>query len=115
MLPRPVRGPVGDIYVTHADFLCPDDCPEPALTCTVTKEPRQPDMYGLLERIRFQNFEPVVVQSRQLGPGVGGYRPDALFTLLSRLEKESGGTYLAATACRCHGVLTGIEVGRADG
>ncbi|WP_373500905.1 potassium transporter [Desulfococcus sp.] len=113
LLPNPVRGAGGDIYVTHADFLCPDDCPEPALTCTVTEKPRKPDMFGLLEKIRFQDFQSVVIQSCQLGPGVGGYRPDQLFELLSSMEKGDG-RFLVSTACRCHGVVTGIGVGQAS-
>lgn len=110
MLPNPVRGASGDIYVTHADFLCPDDCPEPAGTCTVTGNPRKPDMFGLLEKIDCEGFGSIVIRSRQLGPGVGGYRPEKLFDLLSRLEKGRG-EFLVSTACRCHGVVTGISAG----
>jgi hypothetical protein len=109
MLPNPVRGSSGDIYVTHADFLCPDDCPEPARTCTVTGTPRKADMFGLLEKIDYADFHSIVVRSRQLGPGVGGYRPRQLFELLTRLEKGRG-EFLVSTACRCHGVITGISV-----
>ncbi|AOY58618.1 MULTISPECIES: hypothetical protein [Desulfococcus] len=109
LLRNPVRGAGGDIYVTHADFLCPDDCPEPAGICTVTGAPREPDMFRLLAEIRFEDFDPLVIRSRQLCPGVGGYRPDALFALLSRLEAAEG-RFLVSTACRCHGVITGIAV-----
>lgn len=109
LLPNPVRGAGGDIYVTHADFLCPDDCPEPAHTCTVTEKPRKPDMFGLLEDVRYQDFRSLVIRSSQLGPGVGGYRPDQLFDLLTCLE-NGGGRFLVSTACRCHGVVTGIGV-----
>ena len=111
MLPNPVRGAGGDVYVTHADFLCPDDCPEPAQTCTVTGEPRKPDMFGLLAEIHLEDFASIVIRSCQLGPGVGGYRPDQLFKLLSRLE-EGQGRFLISTACRCHGVITGLGVGQ---
>jgi hypothetical protein len=109
MLPNPVRGAGGDIYVTHADFLCPDDCPEPAQTCTVTGQPRKTDMFTLLEGVRFADFTSIVIRSRQLGPGVGGYRPRQLFDLLAHLQ-EGKGHFLVSTACRCHGVITGIRV-----
>jgi len=109
LLWNPVQGVGGDIYVTHADFLCPDDCPEPAGICTATGAPRKPDMFRLLAKICFKDFEPLVIRSRQLCPGVGGYRPDQLFALLSTLE-ATGGRFMVSTACRCHGVVTGIEV-----
>jgi prephenate dehydrogenase len=29
-LPNPMKGKSGDLYTSIADFLCPEDCPEPA-------------------------------------------------------------------------------------
>jgi len=108
LLPNPFRGANGNIYVSHADFRCPDDCPEPANLCTVTQKPRQRNMFDLLGEIRLPHIEALVIRSHQLGPGVGGYRPSALFELLSRVENARGRLFIG-TACRCHGVLTSFE------
>ncbi|MBI4772645.1 MAG: potassium transporter [Deltaproteobacteria bacterium] len=108
LLPHPIRGSNGNIYVSHADFRCPDHCPEPANLCTVTQKPRQRNMFDLLGEIRLPDLEALVIRSHQLGPGVGGYRPAALFELLSRVENARGRLFIG-TACRCHGVLTPFE------
>lgn len=108
LLPNPMRGESGDVYVSHATFVCPDDCPEPAQMCTATGEPRKPNLYDILLNSRFPGFHSQVIRSRQLGPGVGGYRPRQLFDLLDQLENMHG-DILVSTACRCHGVITGIK------
>lgn len=108
LLPNPMRGESGDVYVSHAPFVCPDDCPEPAQVCTATGEPRKRNLYDILLNSRFPGFHSRVIRSRQLGPGVGGYRPRQLFDLLDRLENMNG-DFLVSTACRCHGVITGIK------
>lgn len=108
LIPNPMRGESGDAYVSHADFLCPDDCPEPARICTATGEPRKPNLFDILRNTRFPGFRSEVIRSRQLGPGVGGYRPRQLFDLLDQLERMQG-DILVSTACRCHGVITGIN------
>ena len=106
-VPNPIRDPAGNIYVSHADFLCPDDCDEPADICTVTQMRRNTNMFELLERIRISKFQSLVVRSYQLGPGIGGYRPRQLFSLLKQVEKIDE-DLLVSTACRCHGVMTGL-------
>ncbi len=106
LLPNPMRGANGDVYVSNADFMCPSNCSEPDDFCTVTKKPRKKDMYKRLETLKFRNFQPLVIQSHQLGPGIGGYRPAQLFELLDRVRKVNG-PMLLCTACRCHGVITG--------
>ncbi len=107
-LRHPLRGGNGDIYVTHADFLCPDDCAEPSENCTVTQRPRGRNMFQLLAETSVPPFRPLVIRSRQLGPGIGGYRPGDLFDLLERIRAVHG-NILLCTACRCHGVITGLE------
>ena len=108
-LPNPMKGQGSDIYVSHADFLCPPNCNEPDDRCTKTGKPRKTDMFTLLERVSFQDITPFVIQSVQLGPGVGGYAPAAMFDLLTRLEHHRGRCFVA-TACRCHGVVSGAVV-----
>ncbi len=133
MLPNPMRGKSGDLYVSHADFLCPSNCNEPDDYCTVTRKPRKPDMFRILATLALPGFRSLVIQSHQLGPGIGGYRPAALFQLLDQTKphaladptnnksldmslddnsfeiKMNDRHYLISTACRCHGVITGFE------
>ena len=106
-LPNPMRGNRFDFYTSAADFLCPDNCSEPEGYCTVTGEPRIPAMFDRIKALRFESYVPLVVQSQQLAPGVGGYRPADLFALLERITQEVG-PFLIATSCRCHGVLTAV-------
>ncbi len=106
LLPHPMRGKSSHIYVSHADFICPDNCNEPDLFCTHTKKPRQQNMYQLLESLSFETFKPLVLKSRQLAPGVGGYRPKDLYSLSGKIDRVKG-SLLICTACRCHGAITG--------
>jgi hypothetical protein len=108
-LPHPMPGADGQVYVSHADFICPDDCPEPAGICTYTGQAREPDLYARLARITFQDFTSVVVRSRQLAPGLGGFRPNDLFTALGE-SVSAGGPVLLGTACKCHGVVQAFRI-----
>ena len=108
LLPNPMRGSKGTIYVSHADFICPENCYEPQDICTVTQLPRKKEMAALLCQLQFKNFSSLVIQSQQLGPGVGGYSPQVLFDLLEKI-KTGNPPFLLSTACRCHGVITGFD------
>ncbi len=101
---HPMHGPDGALYLTRADFLCPDDCPEPRGRCTVTGRPRGENLFDVLAKTALEEVETVVVRSRQLAPGVGGYAPAALYDARARILKAPG-PVLLATACRCHGVV----------
>ena len=105
-LPNPMRGTDNQIYVSHADFLCPPNCSEPDDRCTMTGKPRKQDMFELIGERDVQDIMPFVIQSRQLGPGVGGYAPADLFDLVDTIARHQG-KCLVATACRCHGVISG--------
>jgi hypothetical protein len=104
-LPNPMEGESGDIYITHADFRCPDHCVEPHDICTVTQKPRKANMFDLLDGMTCPAFQSLVIRTIQLGPGVGGYRPAMLFKLLKQV-REARSNLLISTACRCHGVVT---------
>jgi hypothetical protein len=108
LVPNPMRGPDGDLYVSHADFLCPDNCSEPDNLCTVTRKPRKQDMFELLASLSCEDFKPVVIRSHQLAPGVGGYRPEQLFAMLDTVRRTRG-NLMICTACRCHGVIGGFR------
>ncbi len=108
LLPNPIRGSDGNIYASHADFRCPDDCAEPRDICTVTGEPRKRNMFEILSDIRLPPFKSLAIRSHQLGAGIGGYRPKHLFAVLDKVE-QARGQLLVSTACRCHGVITALE------
>ena len=108
LLPHPMRGSDGNIYVSHANFRCPDDCAEPRDFCTVTGEPRKRNMFEILGTLQLPPFKALGIRSHQLGPGIGGYRPQRLFALFDKVQKAKG-QLLVSTACRCHGVITGLE------
>jgi hypothetical protein len=105
VLPNPMEGDNNDVYISHADFKCPDDCAEPRKICTVTQQPRQRNMFDLLAGINYPAFQPLVIRTLQLGPGIGGYRPASLFKLLKQVHRAKS-NLLVSTACRCHGVVT---------
>lgn len=109
VLPHTWTAPDGSLLVSHADFLCPEDCPEPAEGCTVTGEVRTP-LYDLLANLEAPGFDVHVIRSRQLAPGLGGYLAADLRKLRDRVLGGSGKRWLIGTACRCHGTLTGLEV-----
>jgi hypothetical protein len=109
LLPQPSRVENGNIFVSHAEFLCPDDCAEPRYTCTFTGKPRKQNMFERLGEIWFPPWQSRVIRSHQLGPGIGGYRVRELFELAERVENTRG-PLLLSTACRCHGVITGFQV-----
>jgi|UniRef100_A0A7V6A5C5 hypothetical protein len=101
-----VRGPAGELYLSQARHLCPDDCAEP-LACPVTGEARRPLFLKLAEASR-PGLPILVVASRQLAPGVGGFPPRRLLELAAEVGERSG-PLLIATACRCHGVVHGLK------
>ncbi len=108
-LPHPMRGNKGQLYISNADFICPDDCSEPKEICTYTGEPRPRILNSFLEKIRYNDFRSVVVCSRQLFPGVGGYTPEVLFQALEAIKTEHR-PVLLSTACYCHGVVHAFRI-----
>jgi len=109
-LPNPMVGKTGDLFTGLAGFLCPEDCPEPARYCTVTKLRRPEPLYRILQDMK-GHFESRVIRSRQLAPGVGGYSPEVLLDLSENVKKrmEPGRTILISTSCRCHGVTSALS------
>jgi hypothetical protein len=103
------KGEDGRVYTSMADFICPNNCPEPADLCFVTGKPRPIDLYKELSAVDPLQMTPVIVRSRQLSPGVGGYRPGDLFDALRKVE-ACHGPVLLGTACRCHSVLDAFRL-----
>lgn len=99
----------GGYYLSLAESLCPDDCPEPAGICSVTGQPRGEPMFRRLEEIQLAGAGVGVVRSRQLAPGVGGLKTDDMLQLRKAMAR-AGGVWIVASACRCHGVIHGLEL-----
>jgi len=106
LIPGARRGPQGELYLSRAQHLCPDDCAEPEV-CPVTGEPRDLPLHQELVSLHLAGYEIRVIPSRQLAPGVGGYPPGRLLDLARDMGALKGNV-LIATACRCHGVIHGL-------
>jgi len=106
LIPGARRGPHGELYLSRARHLCPDDCAEPEV-CPVTGESRQLPLHRELASLPLAGYQIRVIASRQLAPGVGGYSPRRLLNL-ARDMGAFPGNVLIATACRCHGVIQGL-------
>jgi hypothetical protein len=106
LVPNVQRGPDGELYLSRANHLCPDDCAEPEI-CPVTGESRAVPLHQELASLHLPGYQVKVIRSRQLAPGVGGYLPGRLLELARDLEALAG-TVLIATACGCHGVVHGL-------
>jgi len=102
------RGPAGQLYLSRAAHLCPDDCSEPDSVCPVSGESREVPLSAELAAVNLPGWSTRVIPSRQLAPGVGGYPPEALLALGRELTGMAG-KVLVATACRCHGVVHGLR------
>ena len=95
----------GGWAASHADFVCPMDCPEPANACPVTGRPR-PALFREIERLAAPAA--LVVRSRQMAPGLGALRRGDLIAAERRLQAFSG-AMVVATSCRCHAVVHALE------
>ena len=89
-VPNPFPGTNGDLYVSFATFLCPDDCPEPEGTCTVTGEERPIPLFQLLADLEVPGHKVLGLRSHQLGPGAGGYRGTDLLELRETVRASDG-------------------------
>lgn len=113
-LPNLVQNGKSQVYVSHADFLCPDNCGEPELLCSYTGEARGEDMFRLLENLHDADCKPLVIRSYQLFPGVGGIYPGDMWSLLDNAHRSLDKTLLISTACRCHGVVDCLQFVASD-
>lgn len=112
-VPNPLRAGGGALYTSFATFRCPDDCDEPAESCTVTGESREADLFDLIGNVRVEGYVVRILRSQQLAPGVGGYRLAALWRLLETVSSVAE-QILVATACRCHGVIDVLRFNRKE-
>ena len=103
--PHPIRLNASKIVMSHADFICPENCAEPDKICSYTQQLRPPSLHNLLKTMDCSDFTPLIVRSRQFAPGVGGFYPEDLWNLLARARVLPGIPMLVGTACKCHGVV----------
>jgi hypothetical protein len=108
-LPNPFFGRDGNLYVSYADFLCPDDCPEPVDRCFATGKKREFPIFDRIGKIHIPDYSVKVIRSHQIAPGVGGYPGMELKRIIDEVE-GSKGHFIIGTACRCHGVLSGLLI-----
>jgi hypothetical protein len=112
-MPNAIRGKAGQAYVSHADFICPDNCPEPEKTCTHTGKPRPMDLFRLLGNLEIDGVLSIVIRSYQLLPGVGGIYPGDLLGSADIIRKNRPHRLMIGTACRCHGVVDFMRLEKA--
>ena len=106
---NPIKADTGQLFVSIADFKCPENCSEPDEICTYTGKPRTMILHEFFKSIQLKNFKSVVIRSYQLAPGVGGYKPKALFEALREI-KASRVPLMLSTACSCHGVMDAFQL-----
>lgn len=109
-LPNPIKGSHGQVFASHANFTCPDNCPEPENICMHTGLPRKKELYSLFCEIDLSDFFSIVIRSYQLFPGVGGIFPDNMLEALNLICRNHNQMLMIGTACRCHGVLDFIRM-----
>ena len=109
MLPNPKRGSEGQLFISYADFRCPEHCTQPYDLCTWTGKPRKGLLYRTVQEIVFGDYRSIVVRSRQLAPGVGGYQLEALRNSLDQVMAAKS-PVLYTTACLCHGVMHAFKL-----
>jgi len=108
-LPHACPASEGSTLVSYADFLCPDDCPEP-VHCTVTGEKREQPLYALLRNLQLPPFQVHMIRSHQLAPGLGGYQAGDLRETADRVMTDGARMWILGTACKCHGILTAFKM-----
>jgi hypothetical protein len=119
-LPNPfaIEGRENQLFASIANFICPDNCPEPPEKCTHTGKPRPGNLYEIIAASIPESWSGLVLRSFQLAPGVGGYPASYLKEGLDSLEEMflssgNGIPVIIATACRCHGVINAVRLLRA--
>lgn len=102
-LPHTFLGTNGELYSSLADFVCPEDCPQPSDHCYTTGEDRGKSLVRILKDVSYHHYPSLVLQSRQLAPGMGGFQVAAISAMIEEINTISG-PLVFSTACLCHGV-----------
>jgi hypothetical protein len=72
-------------------------------------------MYELIKSVDLPGFRVGVIRSRQLAPGLGGYSAGDMKKLVERVGSGGDLKWLVGTACKCHGVISALEVKKKPG
>lgn len=101
-LPFERVGRTGTLCLSHADWVCPVDCPEPS-TCPAISAPRAWEMRETVQRLGATD----IIVSRHAVDGVAWIDVTDLLALRTRLSSLREPTRVAlATVSSCHGALT---------
>ncbi|OGP50614.1 MAG: hypothetical protein A2Y79_06915 [Deltaproteobacteria bacterium RBG_13_43_22] len=95
------------LFLSYADFVCPENCPAPIRFCFKTKAERAVPLWKFIADQPFSKGTLAVIESRQIAPGIGGYAFKEL-RKIQNLAQEASPPFFVATACRCHGVIHGL-------
>ena len=105
-LPNVFCDDAGRLYASVADFLCPEDCPEPKAYCYYSGRKRKYDLFDFIKKLGDENFFSIVIRSHQRAKGVGGFKVNALLEAEKKIIYDNENQpVLLATACRCHSVI----------
>jgi hypothetical protein len=121
--PYEMPAPDGVRYVSHADWLCPTHCIEPAL-CPMIRAPRTWEMADTLEEMTRRLGRtacvagPVALRCRHRAFGVGMFDADEVLAA-DTLVAEAGVSgdevrILVGTVSSCHGAVGMLVLGRAE-
>lgn len=105
-MPNPLELEDHSYATSYANFKCPDNCVETSV-CPVTKQKRKEPLYQLLRSIPVYNYKIHIIQSRQLGPGMGGYKKAELENLIELVKYHDN--FILGTSCNCHGIVTALQ------
>lgn len=116
--PYDVSAPDGTRYVSHADWICPTHCIEPAL-CPVTRAPRTWEMGDSLKALahRLGVVGPVLFTCRHQVFGVGMFSVAEVVAgdaLVQRAGADGGPVeVMVGTVSSCHGAVNLLRLGAA--
>lgn len=121
--PYDMPAPDGVRYVSHADWLCPTHCIEPA-RCPVIRAPRTWEMSDTLEEMtrRLERTGPVAgpvaLRCRHRAFGVGMFDADEVVAADALIAEagaaRNGVRVLVGTVSSCHGAVGMLSIGTAD-
>jgi len=109
-LPNALRLSPASAAVSHAAFLCPPDCREPEEICTATGRQRPRPLFRLLAEKSRESYTPLIIRSRQLAAGVGGFQAAELWRIYRRARVLPKSPLLIGTACKCHGIIDSLLI-----
>lgn len=109
-LPNALRLSASSAALSHATFLCPPNCSEPQETCTATGRIRPRPLYRLLKEETVEQYRPLIIRSRQIAAGVGGFQAAELWRIYSQARTLAGNPLLIGTACKCHGIIDSLTI-----